>query len=287
MITGATGGLGNQVLQFLVQKKEVESLSAIVRGDISRLDSFQKQGVKIIPADYDDKESLLKAFEGIDKLYFISGSDLALREKQHENVIEAAKKAGIEHVVYTSFQRKNETNDSPIAMVADVHLKTEKWLRESGLNYTILKHALYTDGLPMFLGNVMETGMIYLPAGDGKVAFASRKDMAEAASVILTTSGHEDKSYEISAPKSYSFHDVAEFLSDILGKQITYVSPSVDEFKKTLANAGVPDHLVGLSVLFGEGIKQGEFDFPDSTLKNLLGREPETPSEFLRGMYLK
>lgn len=285
MVTGATGNLGQLALQFLLQRVPAASLSAIAR-DPSKLDSYKKQGVHVIGADYEDKESLLEAFQSVDLLYFISGSEVERRYKQHQNVIEAALQTGIKHIVYTSFQRKSESNESPIAPVAEVHLQTEKWLRESGLTYTILKHALYSEVIPMFAGqDVINKCMIYLPAGDGKVSFASRSDMAEAAAYILTTSGHENKTYEFSGPVSYSFGDIAKILEDLSGKQIIYVSPSSEEFRNTLSAAGVPAAAIEGAVIFSEGIKQGEFDFPDPTLENMLGRKAKSVEDFLKTAY--
>ncbi|MGV8093657.1 MAG: SDR family oxidoreductase [Mangrovibacterium sp.] len=285
MITGATGHLGSQVLQLLVQRAGNESLSAIAR-DPSKLASFKSQGVNVIQADYDDKGSLLKAFSGIDILYFVSGNDIHKRREQHENVVNAAKEAGVKHVVYTSFQRKTETGNSPIEPVAAVHLQTEKWLRESGLIYTILKHALYTEYIPVFIGqDVIGKGIIYQPAGDGKVSFATRSDMAEAATVILTTEGHENKTYEIAGVKSYSYGDIAKILSDLSGKQITYISPIAQEFRKNLSDAGVPAAVIEVAAMFSEGIRQGEFDFPDPALQKLIGREPQSVEDYLKTVY--
>lgn len=285
MITGATGNLGQLALQFLLQKAPAASLSAIAR-DPSKLDSYKKQGVHVIRADYEDKESLLKAFQSVDLLYFISGSDVERRYQQHQHIVDAARQAGIKQVVYTSFQRKSESTDSPIAPVAGTHLQTEKWLKESGLSYTILKHALYSEVIPMFARpDVIEKGVIYLPAGGGKVSFASRSDMAQAAAHILTTSGHENKTYEFSGPVSYSFGDIAKILGDLSGKRIIYVSPSAEEFRNTLSGAGVPAAVIEVAVIFGEGIKQGEFDFPDPTLENMLGRKVQPVENFLKTVY--
>ena len=287
LVTGATGGLGGEVLKLLVEKSGTKGVSAIAR-DISKLASYKEQGVNVLQADYDDKESLVKAFQGIETLYFVSGSDIQKRAKQHENVVAAAKIAGVNHVVYTSFQRKDETASSPIAPVASAHLRTEKLLKESGMAYTIMKHTLYAEVLPMFLGdNVFESGVIYQPAGEGKVAFASRDDMAEAGVNVLLTGGHDNKTYEISSAKTYSYSDVADILSEIGGKKISYVSPSSEEFTKTLSEAGVPAEIIGMSVMFNEGIKQGEFDFPDTKLETLIGKKPEDLSSFLGRVYSK
>ncbi len=287
LVTGATGGLGGEVLKLLVQKSGTEGISAIAR-NVSKLTSYKEQGVNVIQADYDDKASLVKAFQGIDTLYFVSGSDIPKRALQHQNVVAAAKEARVKHVVYTSFQRKDETANSPIAPVASAHLQTEKLLKESGMTYTIMKHTLYAEVLPMFLGDkVFESGVIYQPAGDGKVAFASRSDMAKAGVSVLLTSGHDNKTYEISSAKTYSYSDVADILSEISGKKISYVSPSSEEFTKTLSEAGVPAEIIGMSVMFNEGIKKGEFDFPDTKLEELIGKKPEDLSAFLGRVYSK
>jgi len=287
MVTGATGNLGSQILQLLIKKAGSKGLSAIAR-DPSKLASVREQGVNVVQADYENKESLLKAFQGIDILYFVSGSEIDKRMKQHKNVIDTAKEAGIKHVVYTSFQRKTETNASPVAPIASAHVQTEKWLKGSGLTYTILKHALYSDVIPMFLGeNVIEREVIYQPAGDGKVSFASRSDMAAAAAVTLTTEGHGNNTYEIAGSESYSYNDIAKILSDLSGKQIVYVSPSAEEFRKTLADAGVPAGIIEMTSMFNEGIRQGEFDFPDPTLEKLIGRQPQSVEDFLKTVYRK
>ena len=287
MITGATGGLGGRVLELISEKADTSSLFTLAR-DPQKLAAFQEKGVTIVQGDYDDSASLVNAFTGIDVLYFVSGSDIVKRMQQHENVVNAAKEAGVKHVIYTSFQRKNETESSPIAPIASTHLKTENLLKESGMTYTILKHALYAEGIPMFLGeDVIERGVIYQPAGEGKTAFTSRADMAEAAVAILTTEEHENKTYEISVNASYTYGDVARILSEISGKEITYVSPTAEEFKKTMESAGVPPEIIGMVIMFGEGIRQGEFDFPKTTLERLIGRKPESMKEFLTKIYRK
>lgn len=287
MITGATGNLGGAVLKRLLEKADPKSVSAIAR-DTSKLANYKAKGVRIFQADYNKPKTLETAFKDIETLYVVSGSEIDKRLKQHENLILAASKAGVKHIVYTSFQRKNETDSSPIAPIAEAHLETERWLKESGMSYTILKHALYLDVIPMFVGpQVIENGTIYLPAGEGKTSFASRDNMAEAAVAILTSTGHENKSYEISNVESYSYHDVAKALSKISGKEISYISPSVDEYKKTMKAAGLPDEIIGMSAMFHTGIKQGEFDLPDNTLEKLIGRKPDNLFTFLERIYSK
>ena len=285
LVTGATGNLGKQVINFLSEKIDTQNIVAFAR-DLSRAENLVAKGIEVREGDYDDYSSLLNAFKDIDQLYFVSGNDIFKRTKQQENVVNAAKEVKVKHVVYTSFQRKNETGSSPIAQVAEAHLKTENWLRESGLTYTILKQNLYLDFLPIFMGNdVIKTGTIYLPAGEGKTAFALREDMAKVGAVILTTKGHENKEYDITGEKAYSYGEIADILTRITGRDIKYVSPSREEFVKTLTDAGVPLEQAEINAGFSEGVKYGEFDLTSSTIKDLLGQDPVTVPDYLRKIY--
>ncbi|OYQ46062.1 NmrA family NAD(P)-binding protein [Flavobacterium aurantiibacter] len=179
LITGATGQFGKLTIDFLLQKGvQPSEILALVRTEAAG-NSFQERGIGIRVADYNDKDSLLRAFQGVTKLLFVSSSDLANRLQQHKNVVEAAAEIGVGHVVYTSFQRKNNSETSPLWQVAESHLATENWIKASGLNYTILKNNLYLDFVPGFIGEkVLETGVIYVPAGTGKLSAVLRSDMA-------------------------------------------------------------------------------------------------------------
>ncbi|MFA8433257.1 MAG: SDR family oxidoreductase [Marinifilaceae bacterium] len=285
LITGASGSLGKSVIKHLLNKVEAENIAVLVRNP-EKLEDLELDGVDIRIGDYNNYESLLAAFKGIDKLYFISGSEFEGRSKQHENVVNAAKKVGIKQVVYTSFLRKDETAASPISFVVADHIDTETWLRESGVNYTILKHNLYMDMLPLFIGDkVLETGLIYQPAGEGKAAFTLREDMAEVAAHILTTDGHENKEYDITSDKAYSYNDIAAIISGITGKTVGYTSPSVEEFNKTLADAGVPTPFIGLFAGFSLAMEQGELDNTNSVIEQLIGRKATSVEEYLKEVY--
>jgi NAD(P)H dehydrogenase (quinone) len=285
LVTGATGPLGNAVVHFLVKKIAPSSIGILTR-DPAKAADLKALGVDVRQGDYDDPASLVKAFQGIDKLYFVSGTDIVKRGVQHMNVVNAAKEAGVKHVVYTSFQRKNETETSPIAIVAKAHIDTEKALKASGLAYTFMKHNVYMDMLPMFVGEkVLETGTIFLPAGEGKAAYATRVDMAEAGAQVLAGEGHENKVYEISNTESVSYTEIAGILSELSGKEIQYVSPSQEDFKAELTKLGVPEMYIGVNAGFAEAIRQGEFDFPSTDLEKLLGRKPASLKAFLKEAY--
>lgn len=289
LVTGATGQLGYEVVKSLLSRTDASHIAALVRNpENEKAVDIAAQGVELRQADYDDYHSLVKAFQGIDKLYFVSGNDISRRIPQHENVVKAAKEAGIKHIIYTSFERKNETDTSPIAAVAKGHLKTEELLKSSGLAYTILKHNLYLDILPMYIGEqVIERGMIYLPAGNGKTGFVTRKDMAEMAAAILTTEGHENQSYDVTAEKTYSFGEIAGLLSRFTGKNVQYVSPSPEEHQKTLTEADVPIEVITLFSGFAQSIAQGDFDQTSDLIFRVTGKHPVSIPDFLQQVYAK
>lgn len=285
LITGVTGHLGRIVVEKLLSKVPASNVKVLVR-DAAKGESFKQQGVEVAIGSYDDKASLVAAFKDVDKLYFISGSDIVNRGKQHENVVNAAKEAKVGHVIYTSFQRKNETTTSPIYMVAATHLLTEKLLQESGLNYTILKHGIYTEMIPLFIGEkVLETGVIFLPAGEGKTAFALRSDFADAAVAVLTGAGHENRSYELTGPEAVSYAEIAAKISAITGKTVSYVTPTPEVFSAELTKAGVPAEYIGLFAAFSGAAKEGEFANVSTDLEKLTGRKGGTVGEYLQQLY--
>lgn len=288
LVTGATGNFGNATIDFLLNKGiEANNILALARNEQSVQD-FTKKGVGVVIGDYDNYESLVKAFNGVEKLLFVSGSDIMKRLSQHQNVIKAAKESGVKHIVYTSFLRKNETETSPLWIVAESHIQTEKWLKESGINYTLLKNNLYMDFLPGFIGEkVLETEAIYVPAENGKVSAVLRAEMAEAAANILISEGHEGKEYNITNTEAISYPEMAARISEVSGKAINYSSPSLEEYGITMTNYGVPAEVVGIFSSFAEAQAKGELDIVGSDLETLLGRKPVSISDFLGKVYSK
>lgn len=215
----------------------------------------------------------------------VSGTDLQNRTKQQTNAVNAAKQAGVKHIIYTSFERKNETDSSPIAMLGSSHIQTEAAIKQSGITYTILRNNLYLEFLPMVFGEkVFETGIFY-PAGDGRFAPASRIDMAEIAANILMQEGHENKEYIISGSETISFAEVAGVLSNVAGKEIAYISPDRATYIAALTGAGVPEIYAGLFAGFAEAIEQGELVPATTDTEKLLGRKPQTMEAYIKTVY--
>ncbi len=285
LVTGATGHYGKAAIDFLLKKGiSANNITALVR-DESKAEDLKNKGINLKVGDYDNYNSLVEAFENVDKLLLVSSTDISKREKQHQNAINAAKETGVKHMVYTSFARKNETETSPLALLVKSHIETEKNIKAAGIPCTILDNNLYFDTIPMFAGEkVLETG-IFFPAGDGKAAFALRNDMAEAAANILTSEGHENRTYSFSNTENVSFQQNADILGELKGKDIQYISPDVKTYKDTLSKAGVPVEYAELFTGFGEAIQQGEFTSENTDLSKILGRKPLSLKEFLTQTY--
>jgi NAD(P)H dehydrogenase (quinone) len=203
-------------------------------------------------------------------------------------VIKAATDAGVKHIVYTSFIRKANFKDSAIAAFQNSHVASEAFLMNSGINYTILQNGIYMEMIPIFLGGkVSETGVILFPAGDGKASYVLREELAEAAAHVLTTEGHKNKIYQLTNTTSYSFHDIADTLSTALGKQVSYQSPSVEDFESILKGLGIPELYIGMFIMWAVALSQSTIDAENDTLTNFLGRKPTTVKQFIDFVYAR
>ncbi len=290
LITGATGSLGQLLVNALKSKTEVSNIAVLVRDtekDIVK--EYQSQGLDIRVSDYENLDKLTAAFEGIEQVFLISGNDLGARLQQHKNVVEAAKAANVKHIFYTSSVRKTESKDAPLDPVVSGHAQTEESILNSGLDYTILRHNLYSEVVPMFIGDkeqLLKTKSVYLPTENGKVAFVPRKDFAEAeANILVSPEDYTNKIYEFNGSEQVSFEDISEILTDVLGEKIAYVSPKVDEFESQMKAAGLPDPIVGMLSMFSQGVANGEFNFEKTDIEKALGRKTQTLKEFLGEVY--
>ena len=284
-ITGATGQLGSGVIENLIQKGlNTSNITALARSQ-EKAKALKDKGVNIKIGNYHDYPSLVEAFKGTTKLLLISSSEMENRAQQQIKAVNAAKEAGVQHILYTSIQRQSDSSDSPISFVLNSHIETEKAIKESGMKHTLLRNNLYMDTLPWILGEaVFETGVFY-PAQEGKIGYTLRSDIAEATANILLGDNHENKEYNISNPHSLTFREIAEHLSTIAGKTINYISPSVEAYKSTLVGAGVPEMFVNMLAGFAVGIEKGELVSGETDLPDLLGREAVSYKEYLDSLY--
>jgi len=286
LVTGATGQYGAKAIEHLVRKGvAAPHIAALVR-DAAKGQQLQDQGIELRIGDYADMASLVRAMQGVDKLLLVSSNDRGAVENRtvhHLNVLQAAKEAQVNQVVYTSFVRKPTYQDSAIAAFLDSHAQTEQAIKDSGLTYTILQNGIYLEMIPIFAGaQVGETGVILFPAQEGKARWVLREELAEAAAHVLTTEGHKNKTYVLTNAEATSFQDIAQKLSGRLGKDIRYQSPTVEEFQALLIQGGVPEVYIGMFTMWASAVAQGMLDVEDATLATFLGRKPTTMAQFLQ-----
>tara|TARA_B100000780_G_C21057329_1_gene424845 strand:- start:302 stop:1159 length:858 start_codon:yes stop_codon:yes gene_type:complete len=281
LVTGATGNLGSLVIENLLKKVDASEIAAFVR-DAEKASDLKAKGVDLRVGTYDDTSSLDNAMQGVDKVLLVSGLD-PNRYEQHKNVVDAAKKAGVQFIGYTGVSMKDI--DSATNKFMGSHFQTEDYIKASGLNYAFFRNTLYTEGLPLFLGEgVFEQG-IFLPAGEGKVPYALRTEMAEAIANVLAGDTNIKETYEITGAEAVSFGEIAQMLTDLSGKEVGYVSPSRAQFEEVLKGAGVPDWAIGLVADFSEDIRDNQHNVAFDHLEKLLGRKPADVKSVLKGIY--
>ncbi|MCY1477612.1 Quinone oxidoreductase 2 [compost metagenome] len=282
LITGATGHLGSAIIDNLLKTVPANQIVALVR-DEAKASALKEKGVTLRVGHYNDAASIQQAVQGVDSVLLVSGVD-ANRLQQHITVIDAAIQAGVKHIAYTSLSYR-DFDQSVMGDFIKVHPKTEDYIKDSGINYTIFRNSMYTDILPGFAGErVLETG-IFLPTGDGKTSCALRSEMAEGIANSLLLDSNEKKTYNLTGPAAYSFAEIAETLSDLSGKTVSYTSPDMETFIQQLKKYGVPEKSIFIAGGFSGDIKNNQFEevYPD--LENLLGRRPTALAAALKTIY--
>jgi len=238
VVTGASGAFGTMVTQLLLEKLPAEELILVTRKPDS-LAHLAARGAQVRYGDFDKRESLDAAFAGGKRLLLISTLDVGeRRRRQHGTAVAAAVGAGVQHIAYTSSVGIHPR--SPAFVVAD-HLYTEELLRRSGIAYTVLRDSQYAEVLATMIAPMaVASGKWVSSAGEGCMAFVSKKDCVAAAAGVLTTSGHEGATYEITGPQLLSFRDAAAIAAEVSGRPIEYVVVSHEEKQAQFDAAGIP-----------------------------------------------
>jgi nmrA family protein len=218
-VTGVTGKLGGQVAKILSQK----GLKAVhIARSPERAIKYDNSEIR--KASYENSEESRKALEGIKTLLMVSAKENPKRVEEHHDFIDAAKIAGVEHIVYISFY--NNKKDATFTLSRD-HYQTEKYIKEQGLKYTFLRDNFYID---FFLDLCFEYGEIRGPAGDGLVSAVARRDAADiVVAVMLNVQEYENKVLNLTGPRDLSMKDIVEVVGEKLGKEIFYINESVEE----------------------------------------------------------
>ncbi|KAF5065096.1 Quinone oxidoreductase 2 [anaerobic digester metagenome] len=267
-VTGATGHLGTFVVEELKKRVSNENIVALVRtpGKASALE------VEVRAFDYNQPETMTAALAGVDRLVLISGSEIGQRARQHFNVIEAAGKAGVEWIVYTSLLHA----DSTTLNLAGEHMTTEEALKASGINYTILRNGWYTENYTGSIGGALAGGAFIGSAGNGKISSAARVDYAEAAAVAITDESHKGKVYELAGDDYYTLADLAAEISNQTGTNIPYRNLTEAEYTKILESFEIPAGFAAAIASWDVSASKDDLFDDSHQLSALIGR-PTTP----------
>lgn len=270
-VTGATGQLGQLVVNSLLEKGDSHNIIAVVRNE-EKAAPLAQRGAEIRVATYGDPQALKNAFSGIDKLLLISSSEIGNRIEQHTNIINAAKAAGVQHLVYTSAPKATTTT----LILAPDHKATEEILQQSGLTYTILRNNWYTENYKDRIATARQTGSVVAAAGAGRVASATRADFAAGAIATLLGTGHDGKIYELGGDYAWDYHELAQTIGEIVDKPVTYNAVDAATLIEVLKGAGLNEGTAGFVAALDSNIADGVLSEVTGDLSKLIGR-PTTP----------
>ncbi len=272
LVTGAAGQLGRLVIDRLLDKLPADRIAATVR-DASATERLRGRGITTFVADYDRPETLDRALAGIGRVLLISSNALGQRVAQHRNVIEAARRAEVELIAYTSVLH---ADSSPLGLAAE-HRETEALIQASGLSHVILRNGWYTENYTAAIPAALAHGAVLGSAGEGRIASAARADFAEAAVAVLTTAETlTARTYELAGDASYTLTEFAAEIARQAGRPIRYADLPEAEYNAALLGAGLPGPLAALLADSDGGASKGALFDDGRQLSALIGR-PTTP----------
>ena len=272
LVTGASGQLGTLVIEKLLETVPAGQITAMVRNPEAGA-AFAARGVAIKVADYAKPETLGPAFEGVDRALLISSNAVGQRSSQHRAVIDAAAKANVKLLAYTSLLHADTTP----ARLAEEHVETEAALRASGVPFALLRNGWYTENTTAAIPSDLAHGAHFGCAGEGRFSSAARADYAAAAAAVLTADDDQGgRIYELAGDEAFTLADFAAELSRQAGKPVSYTNLPEAAYAEALTGAGFPKELAAILADADTSAAGGAL-FDDSRhLSTLIGR-PTTP----------
>jgi NAD(P)H dehydrogenase (quinone) len=271
VVTGASGQLGRLTIQALLRSVPASQIVAAVRTPAKAQD-LAALGVVVREADYTKPATLDSAFAGADKLLLISSSEVGQRAAQHRAVIDAARRAGVQLIAYTSVLN---AGNSLLGLAAE-HRETEAMLATSGLPFVLLRNGWYTENYTASVPTALAHGALIGSAGNGRIASAARVDYADAAAAVLTRDGQAGKVYELAGDSAYTLADLAAEVARQSGKPVVYRDMPEADYKAALLGFGLPDFVAALLSDSDAAASKGALFDDRRQLGALIGR-PTTP----------
>jgi NAD(P)H dehydrogenase (quinone) len=276
IVTGAAGHLGRLVAERLLERLEPDELILVTR----RPDALREcGGATIRYGDFDDPPSLEPAFRGADRMLLIGTDALGRRARQHRAAIEAAGRAGVRHIVFTSLV--NPVPANPVGSLATEAGRTEGILHDSRLDWTMLRFGSFAELALPPAATAVRNGRLITNSGNGRLVSISRADSAEAAAVVLTTDGHAGATYDITGSEALTARDLAKLYANVSNKLVRLVPLTDAMLTSVLLGIGTPLPFAREVTAFGRAVRLGYFDVLDPAFERLTGHAPATLRDVL------
>jgi NAD(P)H dehydrogenase (quinone) len=281
IISGASGQLGSLVIEELLARNvAVANLILVSRTpDTAALQEYAARGASVRYGDFSEPGSLEVAYRGGTRMLLISinggGGDRPALQKA---AIDAAVRAGVRHVAYTSYVNADRNTDS--ALAAD-HRRTERFLEDSGLAWTMLRNQIYANGLVDQIAQIVRDGRFVTPTPDARVAYVTREDCAAAAAAVLATPGHENKAYNITGPDAIGPRELVALARDVGGKPVDLVTLSEGEYRQHLRASGMPETAINGTLSFAKELDSPYLREPSTAVADLTGRPAKNVRDLL------
>lgn len=271
LVTGATGKLGSKIVDVLLKSVPASELAVSVRNP-EKAEALKAKGVDVRHGDFDKPETLDEAFKGVERLLIISADgDNDTRIRQHANAVDAAERAGVSFIAYTSLADATESQN----LMAPPHVETEGAIERTGISHAFLRNNWYLENELGSIQGVLAGAPWVTAARDGKVGWALQDDYAEAAANVLMADDFEQDIFELSGPL-HTQAELVEALSDVLGREVAFQEVSLDAYADVMRGAGVPEGAIPIVVGIQDSIRNGSLEVESNDFELVLGR-PVTP----------
>ncbi|MEI5672286.1 MULTISPECIES: SDR family oxidoreductase [unclassified Nocardioides] len=280
LVTGTSGHLGRLTVLALLERGVPAGEIVATARDLDKIADLADLGVQTRRADYTDPDSLDAAFAGVDRAVLVSSNAVGSRVDDHRNVVDAAARADVGLLGYTSILR---ADTSDLLLAAD-HRETEDLIKASGVPFTFLRNGWYLENYTENTAPALATGQVIGSAGEGRVSAAARADFAAAAAAVLAGGEHAGAVYELAGDEAFTMAEYAAALGSATGQEIGYTDLPVEEYAGILTSAGVPAGFAQVLADSDRGIAAGALEDRSGDLSRLIGR-PTTPlADALRGI---
>jgi NAD(P)H dehydrogenase (quinone) len=281
IVSGASGQLGSLVIEELLSRKvKPENLILVSRTpNTAHLQAYAARGASVRFGDFSEPESLDEAYRGGTRMLLISinggGGD---RPALHKVAIDAAVRAGVKHIAYTSYVNADRYETSTIAVD---HRRTERILQESAIAWTMLRNQIYANGLVDQAVQIVRDGGLVTYTPDARVAYVTREDCAAAAAAVLATPGHENKAYNITGPDAIGPRELVALASEISGKRVELMVYSEADYRARLAQSGMPEAAINGTISFAAELDSPYLREPSTAVAELTGRPAKSVRQLL------